>query len=111
MLKSITMIAVSAALLAPMAAADPVYRHRPAVKAERFDNHLDRLERRGVIQQGSYADKVEDRLDRIEDRIDRRENRRDEAIDFGPRDVREDRLDRLEDRWDRRENRWDRRAG
>ena len=110
MLKSITALSISAVLIAPAAMAYPD-RPKPATKAERVDNRLDRLERRGVIKQGSRADKVEDRLDRFEDRIDRRENRRDEAIDFGPRDVREDRLDRLEDRQDRRENRRDRRAG
>lgn len=110
MLKLIAAITLSTALIAPTAMAYPD-RLKPAAKAERLDNRLDRLERRGVIEQGSRADKVEDRLDRWEDRVDRRENRRDEAIDLGPRDVFEDRLDRLEDRYDRRESRRDRRAG
>ena len=110
MLKSIITLTVVAAMIAPTAMAYPD-RPKPATWAERADNRLDRLERRGVIEQGSRADKVEDRLDRWEDRIDRRENRRDEAIDLGPRDVREDYFDRLEDRRDRRENRRDRRAG
>lgn len=110
MLKSIAAITAAAALVAPSAFADPI-RPKPAAKAERLDNRLDRLERRGVIAQGSRADKVEDRLDRLEDRVDRRENRRDEAVDLGPRDVLEDKLDRLEDRQDRRESLRDRRAG
>lgn len=111
MLKSIATILVATTLVAPVATADPHRPKKPALKAERLDNRLDRLERRGVIEQGSRADKVEDRFDRWEDRIDRRENRRDEAVDHGPRDVLEDKLDRLEDRQDRRENRRDRRAG
>lgn len=110
MLKLIAALTVSTTLIAPAAMAYPD-RLKPAAKAERLDNRLDRLERRGVIKQGSPADKLEDRLDRWEDRVDRRENRRDEAVDLGPRDVIEDRLDRLEDRRDRREDRWDRRAG
>lgn len=110
MFKVFIALTLSAALIAPAAIAYPE-RAKPAIKAERLDNRLDRLERRGVIEQGSRLDKVEDRLDRREDRIDRRENRRDEAVDLGPRDVLEDKLDRLEDRQDRRENRWDRRAG
>ena len=110
MLKSIAALTITAVLLAPMAMAHPEHS-KPAAKAERIDNRLDRLERRCVIEQGSRADKVEDRLDRLEDRVDRRENRRDEAIDLGPRDVQADKLDRLEDRQDRREHRRDRRAG
>ena len=110
MLKSITIFASAGVLIAPVALAYPD-RPKPATKAERLDNRLDRLERRGVIEQGSRADKVEDRLDRWEDRIDRRENRRDEAVDLGPRDVWEDKLDRLEDRQDRRESRRDRNRG
>lgn len=110
MLKSLTAIALTSAMIAPTAMAGPE-RLKPATKLERLDNRLDRLERRGVIEQGSRADKVEDRIDRFEDRIDRRENRRDEAYDHGPRDVLEDKLDRLEDRQDRRESRRDRRAG
>ena len=93
MLKSLTALAVAAALIAPSAMAHP-YHLKPAAKAERFDNRTDRLERRGVIEQGSRADKVEDRFDRLEDRIDRRENRRDERVDLGPRDVIEDYYDR-----------------
>ena len=110
MLKSIATIAITAAFIAPASLAYPD-RPKPATKTERLDNRLDRLERRGVIEQGSRADKVEDRFDRFEDRIDRRENRRDEAIDLGPRDVWEDKLDRLEDRQDRRESRRDRNRG
>jgi len=111
MFKTIIAISLSTAMIAPTAMADRQYRHKPDVKLEGLDNRLDRLERRGVIEQGSRADKVEDRLDYFEDRVDRRENRRDERYDHGPRDVLEDKLDRLEDRQDRRENRRDRRAG
>ena len=110
MLKTITILAATTALIAPGAFANPE-RWKPATKAERLDNRLDRLERRGVIKQGSHLDKVEDRFDRWEDRVDRRENRRDEAIDHGPLDVLEDKLDRLEDRQDRRESRRDRNRG
>ena len=110
MFKSIAAIAIAGTLFTPAALAYPD-RLKPATKVERVDNRLDRLERRGVIEQGSRADKVEDRFDRFEDRIDRRENRRDEAVNLGPRDVLEDRLDRLEDRQDRRENRRDKNRG
>ncbi len=104
MIKLMT-VSLAVALGAPVALAGP------AERLERVDNRTDRLERRGVIEQGSRADKVEDRLDRFEDRVDRRENRRDEAVDHGPLDVLEDKLDRAEDRQDRRESRRDRRAG
>ena len=111
MLKFIAAILLASSIAAPGAMADPQRPKKLDVKAERIDNRLDRLERRGHIEQGSRLDHVEDRIDRREDRLDRRENRRDEAIDLGPRDVIEDKLDRLEDRQDRRESRRDRRAG
>lgn len=94
------------ALVASMAA--PVALAGPAERFERLDNRLDRLERNGVIKQGSYLDRLEDRIDRRENKIDRREDRRDRAVNLGPRDRFEDRLDRLENVQDRREDRRDR---
>ncbi len=102
MIKLMT-VATAVALSAPLALAGP------AERLERVDNRTDRLERRGVIKQGTKADKVEDRLDRFEDRVDRREDRRDRAVNNGPLDRLEDRVDRLENVQDRRENRRDRR--
>ena len=102
----LTTIAIVTALAMPMAA--PVALAGPAERLERFDNRLDRLERRGVIEQGSYLDRVEDRIDRFENKVDRREDRRDRAVNHGPRDRAEDRLDRLENIQDRREDRRDR---
>jgi len=102
MIKLMT-VATAVALCAPVALAGP------AERLERIDNRTDRLERRGVIEQGTRADRIEDRLDRFEDRVDRREDRRDRAVNHGPRDRAEDRLDRLENIQDRRENRRDRR--
>lgn len=96
-------ISLAVALSAPVALAGP------AEKLERIDNFTDRLERRGVIQQGSRADRLEDRFDRWEDRVDRREDVRDRAVNNGPLDRLEDRVDRLENIQDRRENRRDRR--
>lgn len=98
-----TTIAIVAALAAPIALAGPAERF------ERLDNRLDRLERQGVIKQGSYWDRVEDRIDRRENKIDRREDRRDRAVNNGPLDRLEDRVDRLENIQDRREDRRDRR--
>lgn len=80
----LTSIAIISALAAPVALAGPAERF------ERLDNRLDRLERQGVIKQGSYWDRVEDRIDRRENVIDRREDRRDRAVNNGP-------LDRVED--------------
>ena len=93
-------------LIAAMAA--PVALAGPAERLGRLDHRLDHLERIGVIKQGSYLDRVEDRIDRRENKIDRREDRRDRAINHGPRDRLEDRLDRLENYYDRREDRRDR---
>ena len=98
----LTTLAIVAALAAPIALAGPAERF------ERLDNRLDRLERQGVIKQGSYWDRVEDRLDRRENIIDRREDRRDRAVNNGPLDRLEDRIDRLENIQDRREDRRDR---
>lgn len=95
----LTSIAIISALAAPVALAGPAERF------ERLDNRLDRLERQGVIKQGSYWDRVEDRIDRRENVIDRREDRRDRAVNNGPLD----RVDRLENVQDRREDRRDRR--
>ena len=64
-------VTLAVALSAPVALAGPVQ------KLERIDNRLDRLERKGVIKQGSPLDRYEDRLDRFEDRVDRREDFRD----------------------------------
>jgi TolA-binding protein len=99
----LTMIAVTTALLTPVALAGPAERF------ERLDNRLDRLERQGVIKQGSRLDHIEDRIDRRENKIDRREDRRDRAVNNGPLDRLEDRVDRLENLQDRREDRRDRR--
>ena len=93
-------------LVAAMAA--PIALAGPAERFERLDNRLDHLERIGVIKQGSYLDRLEDRIDRRENKIDRREDRRDRAVNHGPRDRFEDRLDRLENIQDRREDRRDR---
>lgn len=101
MLKLIT-IALVTTLASPVALAGP------AERLERLDNHLDRLERRGVIEQGSRLDRLEDRIDRRENIIDRREDRRDRAVNNGPLDRLEDRIDRLENVQDRREDRRDR---
>lgn len=98
----LTTIAVITALASPIALAGP------AERAERFDNRFDRLERRGVIEQGSRLDRVEDRFDRRENVVDRREDRRDLAVNNGPLDRFEDRVDRLENVQDRREDRRDR---
>ena len=98
----LTTLAIAAVLAAPIALAGPAERF------ERLDNRLDRLERQGVIAQGSYWDRVEDRLDRRENVIDRREDRRDRAVNNGPLDRLEDRVDRLENVQDRREDRRDR---
>jgi membrane peptidoglycan carboxypeptidase len=106
MLKIIT-IALAASLATSLAA--PVALAGPAERLERLDNHLDRLERTGIIKQGSYLDRVEDRIDRRENKIDRREDRRDRAVNHGPLDRLEDRVDRLENIQDRREDRRDRR--
>jgi len=81
----------------------------PGNALNKLDYRLDQLERRGVIEQGTKADRVEDRLDRLEDRIDLREDRRDRAVDNGPLDRLEDRIDARENQFDRRENRRDRR--
>ncbi|MEL6324406.1 MAG: hypothetical protein AAGJ29_12550 [Pseudomonadota bacterium] len=88
----------------------PVVAAQPAERAQRIDKRLDRAERRGNIEQGSRADRVEDRFDRFEDRLDRREDRRDLAVNNGRRDRLEDRRDRAENVIDRRENRRDRRG-
>ncbi len=82
----------------------------PAERAGRADKRLTALEQRGAWEQGSVADRREDRFDRLEDRVDRREDYRDRLVDRGPRDLAEDRLDRRENHWDRAENRRDRRA-
>lgn len=99
----LTTVAIITALAAPVALAGPAERF------ERIDNRLDRLERQGVIKQGSRLDYLEDRFDRRENKIDRREDRRDRAVNHGPLDRLEDRLDRLENVYDRREDRRDRR--
>ncbi len=101
-MKKLLTLTLIAALAAPIALAGP------AERLERFDNRLDRLERRGVIAQGSYWDRVEDRIDRRENKIDRRADRSDRAVNHGPLDRLEDRLDRLENIQDRREDRRDR---
>jgi len=98
-----TSIILATALIAPAAFAGLPER------AERIDNRLDRLERQGVIKQGSPADRLEDRFDRFENRVDRREDRRDRAVNLGPLDRLEDRIDRRENVRDRREDRRDRR--
>ena len=103
MFKPLIAAAFIAALAAPSALA------APAERLGRIDHRLTVAELRGDIPQGSRADHAEDRFDRFENRVDRRESRRDEAIDFGPRDVIEDHLDRAESRRDRHEDRIDRR--
>ncbi len=103
MFKSLIAAVFIAALAAPSALA------APAERLGRIDHRLTAAELRGDIPQGSRADHAEDRLDRHENKVDRRESRRDEAVDFGPRDVAEDRLDRAENHLDRREDRIDRR--
>lgn len=102
-MKSIIALTLAAAFMAPSALAGPPER------LEHLDNRLDRLERRGVIEQGSRLDHIEDRIDRRENKIDRREDRRDRAVNNGPLDRLEDRVDRLENIQDRREDRRDRR--
>lgn len=97
---------ITLTLIAAMAA--PIALAGPAERFERLDNRLDHLERIGVIKQGSYLDRLEDRIDRRENKIDRREDRRDRAENNGPLDRLEDRLDRLENIQDRREDRRDR---
>ncbi|MEQ8263561.1 hypothetical protein [Pseudohaliea sp.] len=82
----------------------------PAERVGRVDKRLTVLEQRGAWEQGSTADRREDRFDRLEDRVDRREDRRDRLVDRGPRDRAEDRLDRRENYRDRAENRRDRRS-
>jgi hypothetical protein len=82
----------------------------PAERAGRMDKRLTAAEQRGAWEQGSPADRVEDRLDRREDVFDRREDRRDRAVDLGWRDRLEDRYDSAENRRDRWENRRDRAA-
>lgn len=103
----IATIALATSLAATLAA--PTALAGPAERFERFDNRLDRLERKGVIKQGSRLDYIEDRIDRRENKIDRREDRRDRAVNNGPLDRLEDRVDRLENIQDRREDRRDRR--
>ena len=98
----LTTLAIVTALAAPIALAGP------AERLERFDNRLDRLERQGVIEQGSRLDRIEDRIVRRENVVDRREDRRDRAVNNGPLDRLEDRVDRLENIQDRREDRRDR---
>ena len=95
--------------LIALALAAPIALAGPAEQFERLDNRLDRLERAGIIKQGSRLDRIEDRIDRRENIIDRREDRRDRAMNHGPLDRFEDRLDRLENIQDRREDRRDRR--
>lgn len=101
------MLKLATITLATLLAA-PIALAGPAERFERFDNRLDRLERQGVIKQGSYLDRLEDRIDRRENVIDRREDRRDRAVNNGPLDRFEDRIDRLENVQDRREDRRDR---
>lgn len=96
--------AITLAVAAP-AAADPL-RVR---KISKLDKRLTNLERRGLIEQGSRLDRIEDRIDRRENKIDRREDYRDRQVNNGPRDRIEDYFDRRENIRDRREDRWDRR--
>ncbi len=93
---------IATALLTATIALPAAAGNQPTPKANalsQLDNRLDRLERRGVIEQGSRLDRLEDRIDRKEDRIDRRVNK-------GPKDRLEDRLDRRENRRDRNNKRW-----
>ena len=103
MQKSTMVIALVVALAVPTAFAGP------AERAGRLDKRLTAAEQRGAWEQGSRADRLEDRVDRREDAWDRREDRRDRAVNHGPGDRAEDRLDRAENRRDRAENRRDRR--
>ena len=80
----------------------------PAERVGRIDKRLTAAENRGAWEQGSRADRWEDRIDRREDVIDRREDKRDRAVTHGRRDLIEDRVDRAENRLDRAENRRDR---
>ena len=82
----------------------------PAERAGRIDKRLTAAENRGAWEQGSRADRLEDRFDRREDYLDRREDRRDRSVTYGRRDLIEDRVDRAENRRDRAENRRDRAA-
>ena len=115
MWKAIAVAAILGSGAAPLAGAQEsadrahAERVRPAERLGVVDRRLTRAEINGRYEQGTPADFAEDRLDRFEDRVDRRESRRDEAVDFGRRDVIEDRLDRAENVIDRRENRFDRR--
>lgn len=116
MLKLFTTLAAIMTLAAPAALAQNQNDDRdrlrpPAERLGTLDRRLDIAERNGAWEQGTRADHIEDRFDRFEDRVDRRESRRDEAVDFGRRDVIEDRLDRAESRRDRAENVVDRRRG
>jgi len=87
---------LTATLAVPAIAGDRVPPRAKAIS--KLDRKLDRLEHRGVIEQGSRLDRFEDRIDRSkEDRIDRRYN-------TGPKDRLEDRIDRRENRRDRRNN-------
>lgn len=91
---------IATSLLSTAIALPAVAGTQPAPKANalsKLDNRLDRLERRGVIEQGSRLDRLEDRIDRREDKIDRR-------VNTGPKDRLEDRIDRRENRRDRRNN-------
>lgn len=99
--------ALALTLSAP-AHAGPAGASPPARDASRIENRLERAEANDRWQQGSRADRAEDRFDTFEDRLDRRESRRDERVDQGRRDVAEDKWDRREGRRDRRENRLDR---
>ena len=86
---------LTATLAVPAIAGDRVPPRAKAIS--KLDRKLDRLEHRGVIEQGSRLDRLEDRIDRREDKIDRRYN-------TGPKDRLEDRIDRRENRRDRRNN-------
>lgn len=100
---------IATTLFSTAMAVPAMAQNSPANTLNKLDWRLDNLERRGVIEQGSRMDKVEDRIDRFEDKVDRREDRRDRQVNHGPRDRIEDRVDARENRLDRRENRWDRR--
>ncbi|MEO0981097.1 MAG: hypothetical protein AAFX03_00425 [Pseudomonadota bacterium] len=102
MLKSAMAALIAASFAAPAFAGPPE-------RLGRIDKRLTAAERNGVWEQGSRADRVEDRVDRFENRVDRREDRRDRAVTYGPLDRVEDRFDQLENRADRREDRRDRR--
>jgi len=98
---------VTMAILLPLVFAAQVHAG-PAEKAARIEKRLSAAEHRGAWEEGSRADRIEDRIDRREDVIDRREDRRDRRVTTGRRDLMEDRLDRAENRIDRAENRRDR---